>query len=253
MTADFTRRTPNGLVWVRGKKSRAILEDIWKHPGATTVEITTRLGDVTENGVSHALSHLVELGLVSRHKDHSYGRRGVRYCYHLQPNVAKRAYKAPEAKPEAKPEPQVVAMPLLRITDGGRLVVATDEPELPLEQPTELLPAQVAEIDRLRKEIITNEEEIEMLYERLGEYADMDEELSNMAREIADLQQWKTDAIAKYPDLDVDPLLLKARQIVVDLGQTPYSPDELLLGHQDDDYTVQYTLSVLRAAQQKEA
>lgn len=130
---------------------------------------------------------------------------------------------------QPKPAPQVIGVPKLYVAEDG-VTLVTDEPELPLEPSVELsakkaeavaelLSDQVFEIDRLRKE-------------------------------VAGLRQWKADAIAKYPDLDVDPLLLKARQIVADLYPNEDIKRDVLDGGHDAHSSVKGTLAALRLSRE---
>lgn len=41
--------------------------------------------------------------------------------------------------------------------------------------------------------------------------------ISDLSAKLAEAEQWREDAIRRYPDLAVDPLVLKARKIVADI------------------------------------
>lgn len=78
--------------------------------------------------------------------------------------------------------------------------------------------------------------------------------LDHLRTEIETLKAWKADAIARYPDLAVDPLLLKARQIVAktvrskgDAGSEAVY-QQVMSGARDESVAVLATLEALTVA-----
>ena len=69
---------------------------------------------------------------------------------------------------------------------------------------------------------------------------------------ISELEKWKADAIARFPELAVDPLLLEARKIAA--GQCDYDPDRVAIidGERDDSFGVRVALAALRTKQEKD-
>lgn len=62
------------------------------------------------------------------------------------------------------------------------------------------------------------------------------------------LQLWKEEAIARYPDLAVAPLVLKARKLVADevrAGGDRHLADEIMAGRKDTTLMVRVTLKAL--------
>ena len=95
-------------------------------------------------------------------------------------------------------------------------------------------PLLEAEIDTLKAEIDTLEDEIDTL-----------------EVEVEDLRAFKARALAAYPDLGTDPLILRARNIVAEL--LPQYRDVILSGDADEGATMRGAVATLRAiAAQKE-
>lgn len=65
--------------------------------------------------------------------------------------------------------------------------------------------------------------------------------------ELEELRRWKADAIARYPDLAVDPLVLKARQMVAEeIGDTDAAMrDAVLAGQRDGALPMRVALKLL--------
>lgn len=63
------------------------------------------------------------------------------------------------------------------------------------------------------------------------------------------LLQWKADAIARYPDLAVDPVVLKARQMVAaEIGDSDKaSRDAVLAGQRDGTLQMRVAVKLLEA------
>ena len=62
-----------------------------------------------------------------------------------------------------------------------------------------------------------------------------------------ELLDWKADAIAKHPDLDIDPLLLKAREIVAAVTLDLKTQEQVRVGTLDHDLGVRAVLMALRS------
>jgi hypothetical protein len=75
------------------------------------------------------------------------------------------------------------------------------------------------------------------------------EQTRRLHARIGHLEQWRDDAIARYPDLGADPALLaKARQIIIELFEvTTHQADDILAGEWDDKRIVQAILEALRS------
>jgi hypothetical protein len=56
---------------------------------------------------------------------------------------------------------------------------------------------------------------------------------------------WKTEAIAKYPDLGIDPMLLKARKIVAASTTDKTTIEAVLSGQRDHSLAVMSTMTAL--------
>jgi hypothetical protein len=72
--------------------------------------------------------------------------------------------------------------------------------------------------------------------------------LTALRYEIATLKAWQADAIARYPDLGVEPLLLKARQIVAkalrEAGEHG-AVDAVMNGSRDHSVAIRATITAL--------
>lgn len=65
---------------------------------------------------------------------------------------------------------------------------------------------------------------------------------------IAELEKWKADAIARYPDLGVDPDVLAARKIVhrmVKEGGDKHMADQIIAGHKDEALMMRAVIAAL--------
>ena len=102
-------------------------------------------------------------------------------------------------------------------------------------------PLLEAEIDTLKAEIDTLKAEIDTL----------EDEIDTLEVEVEDLRAFKARALAAYPDLGTDPLILRARNIVAEL--LPQYRDVILSGDADEGATMRGAVATLRAiAAQKE-
>ena len=86
--------------------------------------------------------------------------------------------------------------------------------------------------------------EAEAMIERLAS------RISKLVKVVSELAKWKADAIAKHPDLaPVDPLLLKAREIVAQIStnnRNHVMASRVLEGAYDNTDVVQAALAALR-------
>lgn len=74
------------------------------------------------------------------------------------------------------------------------------------------------------------------------------ETIKALRAEVAELTAWKADAIARYPDLGVEPIILKARKIVADIYRNKMDPArqaEAQLGKLDNTPIMQATVAAL--------
>lgn len=77
-------------------------------------------------------------------------------------------------------------------------------------------------------------------------------QMQELKARIAELEAWKRDAIARYPDLAVAPVVLKARKIVADevrAGGDRALADHIMAGHKDDTLMVRVTIKALEEAE----
>lgn len=77
-------------------------------------------------------------------------------------------------------------------------------------------------------------------------------QMQELKARIAELEAWKRDAIARYPDLAVAPVVLKARKIVADevrAGGDRALADHVMAGHKDDTLMVRVTIKALEEAE----
>lgn len=95
-------------------------------------------------------------------------------------------------------------------------------------------PLLKAEIDALKAEIDELEDEIDALED-----------------EVSELRAFKARALAAYPDLDVDPMLLEAREIAAELF--PDAVERILSGEADNGPSVRAALAALRKMAEKQA
>lgn len=85
-------------------------------------------------------------------------------------------------------------------------------------------------------------------------YIQPDGGLEELRQQVETLLRWKAEAIARFPDLGADPLVLKARKIVADAwrarpGNEGFA-ERVLAGQYDDRIEIETTLAALRAAQE---
>jgi hypothetical protein len=77
---------------------------------------------------------------------------------------------------------------------------------------------------------------------------DKSNEVRELTRRVAELESWKSDAIARYPDLAADPIVLKARRLVAqeirDSGDSMLA-DRVLAGAKDDGLMMRVTIKAL--------
>lgn len=65
---------------------------------------------------------------------------------------------------------------------------------------------------------------------------------------VAELEAWRADAIARFPDLDVDPVVLEARKIVAKElrdGGDSVMAEQVLAGHKDTTLPMRATVAAL--------
>jgi hypothetical protein len=73
-------------------------------------------------------------------------------------------------------------------------------------------------------------------------------QIEELRRQVSELEAWKKNALERYPDLGVDPLTLKARQIVaaeVRASGDKHLADLVLSGAKDDTMLVKVTAKAL--------
>ncbi len=76
-------------------------------------------------------------------------------------------------------------------------------------------------------------------------------EIDALKAEIDALRAFKARALAAYPDLDVDPMLLEAREIAAELF--PDAIERILSGEADNGPSVRAALATLRKMAEKQA
>jgi hypothetical protein len=72
--------------------------------------------------------------------------------------------------------------------------------------------------------------------------------IKTLEAEVTALEQWKQAALLRYPDLDVDPLLLEARALLAAEAQECGSEmlaDEIINGKRDSSFSVKAMVKVL--------
>ena len=75
--------------------------------------------------------------------------------------------------------------------------------------------------------------------------------VDGLKQRIAELEQWKTTAIARFPDLGIDPIVLNARQIVsAELRSTNDSGDRnaadaIMAGQRDNVLAMRLVIKML--------
>lgn len=74
---------------------------------------------------------------------------------------------------------------------------------------------------------------------------------ADMKKRVAELEQWKVDAIARFPDLAVDPIVIRARKIVAaelratgEAGDCKFA-DEVMLGRRDSGLSMRLVIKML--------
>jgi hypothetical protein len=75
--------------------------------------------------------------------------------------------------------------------------------------------------------------------------------IDELSRQVCELAAWKTDALARYPDLAVDPIVLKAREIVAaELRATGDNAlaDLVMSGAKDNAMLVKVTITALETS-----
>ena len=73
-------------------------------------------------------------------------------------------------------------------------------------------------------------------------------QIKQLVNTITELEAWKRDAISRYPDLAVDPTVLKARKLVseeVRAGGDHTLADQIMLGRKDDTLMMRVTIKAL--------
>lgn len=88
---------------------------------------------------------------------------------------------------------------------------------------------------------IKADDELQARYDSLQADFDALQELHD------ELLRWKANAIAKHPDLDIDPLLLKAREIVAAVTLDLKTQEQVRVGTLDHDLGVRAVLMALRS------
>lgn len=88
---------------------------------------------------------------------------------------------------------------------------------------------------------IKADDELQARYDNLQADFDALQELHD------ELLRWKANAIAKHPDLDIDPLLLKAREIVAAVTLDLKTQEQVRVGTLDHDLGVRAVLMALRS------
>lgn len=82
--------------------------------------------------------------------------------------------------------------------------------------------------------------------------AGLNMQIKDLNERIAELEAWKRDAIARYPDLAVEPVVLKARKIVADevrAGGDAALADHILRGLKDETLMMRVTIKALEEAE----
>lgn len=72
--------------------------------------------------------------------------------------------------------------------------------------------------------------------------------IKELKAQIAELETWKADALSRYPDLAVDPVVLRARKLVADevrAGGDKALAEQILAGRKDDTLMVRVTVKAL--------
>lgn len=76
----------------------------------------------------------------------------------------------------------------------------------------------------------------------------VDNRVRELEVQLAELKAWKEDAIARYPDLKVDPLVLRARQLVAEelrASDEPKMAEDVMAGYKDGSPLMRVTIRVL--------
>lgn len=189
---------------------RAVYLYIQKNPGSTSHDVVAGFPDEKPGSVGLTLSHLHRDGFLSRQK------KGALFHYFI-------AERAPVAEPAAEPAP---------LSDYERARFERMKIDLP-DAETKLRAAE----DELFEAgaLLVSQQEVHA------------QETKRLQARIQQLEQWRDAAIARYPDLDVDPALLaKARDIVIRTsGATTADADDILAGEWDDKAIMRATLEAL--------
>lgn len=78
-----------------------------------------------------------------------------------------------------------------------------------------------------------------------------DAKVKELEAKVAELTAWKRDAIERYPDLAISPLVLRARELVAAEMRASFDnkfADEVLAGQRDSSPMMRVTLKVLEEA-----
>lgn len=190
-----------------GRQRRAAYLFVQSNPGCTSNEVAAGLPDENPTSIGATLSHLHRDGFLSRQ------RKGLGYRYFI-------------AEPVAEP---VAPQPL---SDWERDRFRRMQSELPeVEMQLRRAETELFEAGAL----LVSQQEVHA------------QETKRLQARIHHLEQWRDAAIARYPDLDVDPALLaKARQIVMRASDiTTALADDILAGEWDHTPIMKATLEAL--------
>lgn len=192
---------------------RAVYLYIQKNPGSTSHDVVAGFPDEKPGSVVSTLSHLHRDGFLSRQK-----KNGALFHYFI-------AERAPVAEPAAEPAP---------LSDYERARFEQMKIDLP-DAETKLRAAE----DELFEAgaLLVSQQEVHA------------QGTKRLQARIQQLEQWRDAAIARYPDLDVDPALLaKARDIAIRTSDiTTALADDILAGEWDQTPIMRATLEALKA------
>ena len=76
-------------------------------------------------------------------------------------------------------------------------------------------------------------------------------DVEHLQAEIAQLRQWKAEAILKYPDLGVEPVVIKARSIIADILRKKgdaAGANATLRGFRDNTTLIEAVVAAMEAA-----
>lgn len=189
-----------------------VLECIEQLPDANSNDIIELLSDVPRGSVISALSNLYVKRKIVRNETRSPANR-LMYTYRLvAPGSA-----VPAPTPRKYRERRAVKTKLVQDT----------------------VPFPTANGTVVRTDFVPQSK------------ASMRGRIRQLEDEVAALRTWKQEALLRYPDLAVDPLILKARKIVADLlnkqGDIPRAKS-VTAGQQDTTLIVRATFEALQAA-----